>query len=422
MNSIPAKIAMLHYTCPPVVGGVEAVMAAHARLFAKRGYKVRIIAGRGPVPENNLAAITTIIEPLIDSKNEILLGFNAALDRGEVPAGFDDYVETLYQRLQKLLEGYAVCIVHNALTLHKNLPLTAALIRLAESDQLKLIGWCHDLAWANPLYAEVLYPGYPWELLKISTSNITYVAISEQVKSQILRHFRPPLKPEAIPVVPNGVDFAEFLGISAETSAIADAAGIEAARLENALLLLLPARITRRKNIELGIKVVAALKKLNQNSRLIVTGPPGPHNPKNDVYLRELIALRQEFEVENEVIFLMEKWADETGKPRTLSDQNISELYRYADALFFPSTQEGFGIPILEAGLIRLPIFCTDLEPFRQIAGDLPHYFRADDAPSAIARLIVEQLSQNRYYQLRRIVIERNTWDSIFNRQIEPLI
>lgn len=422
MNRKAAKVAMLHYTCPPVVGGVESVMASHARLFAAHNYEVKIIAGRGPAPDHFPPLISTIIEPLIDSKNERLLAINACLDRGEVPAEFAIYEEEIFQELKDLLEGFSACIVHNALTLHKNLPLTAALIRLAEALPIKFISWCHDLAWTNPLYVEVLHPGYPWDLLHQTSTHITYVAISPQRHQEILEIFQPPLNPIEVPVVPNGVDFAGFLGISERTRAVLASANLEHDRNEGALLLLLPSRITRRKNIELGIRVIAALKELGQKVRLVVTGPPGPHNPKNDVYVRELLALREELKVEKEVVFLMESWLDETGRPRTLSDRTISELYRYADALFFPSSQEGFGIPLLEAALLHLPIFCSDLEPFRQIAADLPHYFRADETPHEVARLIVEQLSQNRYHRLRRMVIENNIWDSIFEKQIEPLI
>jgi len=39
--------AILHYTAPPVVGGVEAVIDAHARIFLQMGYPVSIIAGQG---------------------------------------------------------------------------------------------------------------------------------------------------------------------------------------------------------------------------------------------------------------------------------------------------------------------------------------------------------------------------------------
>ena len=40
------KIALVHYTYPPVIGGVEFVMEQQAALFARRGHAVRIIAGR----------------------------------------------------------------------------------------------------------------------------------------------------------------------------------------------------------------------------------------------------------------------------------------------------------------------------------------------------------------------------------------
>jgi glycosyltransferase involved in cell wall biosynthesis len=422
MNQNVGKVAMLHYTCPPVVGGVEAVMADHARLFAARGYLIKVIAGRGPLPDKTPSGVSTVIEPLLDSKNERLLALNAALDRGELPADFARYEDEVFQQLQDLLKGYSTCIVHNALTLHKNLPLTAALIRLSALSTTKFISWCHDLAWTNSLYAEVLHPGYPWNLLHTTSPAITYVAISPQRQQEIVKTFQPPLAAEAVPIIPNGIDFAEFLGISEETQLVIKAAQLDQARNQGGLLLLLPARITRRKNIELGIKVVAALKELGQNPRLIVTGPPGPHNPKNDVYVRELLALREELEVESEVVFLMEKWVDQAGQPRRLSDQVINELYRYSDALFFPSTQEGFGIPILEAALLHLPIFCSELEPFRQIAADLPHYFRVSEDPQSIAHRIIEQLNQNPYHRLRCIVIKNNLWDSIFEKQIEPLV
>ena len=39
--------AFLHYTAPPVIGGVEGVMDAHAHVFLDMGYPVSMIAGRG---------------------------------------------------------------------------------------------------------------------------------------------------------------------------------------------------------------------------------------------------------------------------------------------------------------------------------------------------------------------------------------
>ena len=41
------RIVLIHYTVPPVVGGVETTLAHHARLLAQDGHRVRLIAGRG---------------------------------------------------------------------------------------------------------------------------------------------------------------------------------------------------------------------------------------------------------------------------------------------------------------------------------------------------------------------------------------
>lgn len=397
-------------------------MAAHARLFAASGYPVTVIAGRGPAPESNPPGINTLIEPLIDSKSERLNALNRELEQGQTPADFADFAEEIYQRLLVLLEGHTACFVHNALTLHKNLPLTAALVRIAQTQPLKIISWCHDLAWTNQLYLPVLYETYPWNLLKQAEPNITYVAISPQRQREILATFEPKLIPEQVPIIPNGVSVEEFLNIRPETAAIIEACGLSRARSEGALLLLLPARITRRKNIELGLKVIAALKKIGTKACLIVTGPPGPHNVRSDEYVRELFNLREELKVESDIIFLMERWQDESGKPRTLDDSIIFDLYRYCDALFFPSSQEGFGIPMLEAGLARLPVFCSNIPPFLELGEQNVTYFAPDADPALLAQIILTTLENDPAYRLRRSVLEKYTWDKIFEQKILLLL
>lgn len=397
-------------------------MAAHARLFAAAGYQVTLIAGRGPVLPAEQPNIQTVIEPLIDSKNERLLKLNRELDQGSVPAGFEAFKAEIAAYLGELLQGYEACFVHNAFTLHKNLPLTAALFELAQSlPRTRFIAWCHDLAWTNELYAPVMHPGYPWDLLRTPAPAVTYVAISPQRQQEIRASFRPAPPIDQIPVVPNGMAYADFLKLGPEVRQILEHTGLDEAQRHGAWLLLLPARLTRRKNVELAVKVAAALTRMQRPVRIVVTGPPGPHNPKNDEYVQELFALRRELAAEQAVIFLMEAWQDPAGQPRTLSDETIADLYRVADLLFFPSTQEGFGLPIIEAGLSRLPIFSTRLAPFVEIAGETVAYFEPTDSPEKIARWIVEELGTNRQFQLRRQVLENYTWESIFEKLIRPL-
>ena len=38
---------ILHYSAPPVIGGVEAVILAHVKQFTRAGYHTIVAAGRG---------------------------------------------------------------------------------------------------------------------------------------------------------------------------------------------------------------------------------------------------------------------------------------------------------------------------------------------------------------------------------------
>src|SRR5438552_9686042 len=129
----PLKIAMLHYACTPIVGGVESVMSTHARLLAQAGHEPYILAGRGD-PQS--AGLRGEIIPELDSRHPQIVKVQEAMRDGEAwaLAEFNLWVERIYERLAETLADYDICIVHNAFTLHKNLPLTVALANMAEDE------------------------------------------------------------------------------------------------------------------------------------------------------------------------------------------------------------------------------------------------------------------------------------------------
>jgi glycosyltransferase involved in cell wall biosynthesis len=47
---------------------------------------------------------------------------------------------------------------------------------------------------------------------------------------------------------------------------------------------------------------------------------------------------------------------------------DLKTLYKYADALVFPSLMEGFGLPILEAMACRCPVICGDFSAMKEVA------------------------------------------------------
>ena len=59
---------------------------------------------------------------------------------------------------------------------------------------------------------------------------------------------------------------------------------------------------------------------------------------------------------------------------RRASDQELFTYLHHAQALLFPSFAEGFGMPVAEALSIGVPVIASDLDVFRECAGNLPDY------------------------------------------------
>ena len=402
------KIALLHYAAPPVVGGVESVIGWHARLMTDAGHEVRILAGRGDQTDERIQFVPM---PLADSLHPEVLAVKKELDQGNIPAAFEPLVERLVADLELCLQGTDWLIAHNVGSLNKNLPLTAAVHRLSTRQaRPKIALWHHDLAWTTPRYAGELHEGYPWDLLKTAWPGVEQVTISQFRRAELATLMQIP--EESIRVIPNGVDLAAFLRLERWTRDIVERLHLS----EAAPLLLLPVRITPRKNIELALRTLAQLRSVFPNALLVVTGPLGAHNPANRDYFEKLAALRRELGLEHAAHFL----AEHTVGP--LPDEVISDFYRLADALLLPSREEGFGIPILEAGLAGIPVFCSDIPPLRELGADFADYFPAAGGHADIAGLIARRLETDAAFRLRERVRSQYLWERVYRTRIAPFL
>lgn len=411
MKQVSGRLAILHYAAPPVIGGVEATIYHHARLLAAQGYPVEIIAGRGKPFHPQ---VHVYLVPEMDSQHPDVLAMGGQLAKGECSADFIALRDHLVVQLRELLAGVAACIVHNVLTLHKNLPLTAALRILAGEHITRFIAWCHDFAWQDVRYLSTLHDGYPWDLLRTAWPGVRYVVVSHDQRANLAALLNVPAG--SITVVPPGIEPAELLKLDAESIALIERLNLLAARP----LVLLPARITRRKNIEFALHVMAALCRIMPAATLLVTGPPGAHNPANLAYLESLQQLRVKLGLLEHVHFLYQCGPDE--RPWHVSDRLMADLYQLADILLFPSEREGFGIPILEAGLARMPIFASDIPSVRESAGELAWLFDPHGDAEQVARAIADYCATDRAYQLRQRVWQHYTWRSVLERHLMPLL
>jgi glycosyltransferase involved in cell wall biosynthesis len=309
--------------------------------------------------------------------------------------------------LRPLLAGRTP-IAHNVMTMPFNLPLAAALLDL----ERPFVAWAHDLAWINPRYAEYQRPGWPWSLLHEAQPRVRYVAISGLRQRELTGIMGLPR--DAVPVVPNGVDPLTFWGLGPAARELAARAGLDGADP----LVLVPVRITRRKRIELALEAAGCLLPRYPGLRLVVSGPLGPHSVDNVAYAEELMRQRSSLRLDGVVTFLFE-FAGPGGE-HPVDDRTIAELYRLADLVLLPSESEGFGLPVLEAGLSRAPLVCADIPVLREVSGGAAWMFPPGSGGEAVAGAATRALG-SRAARLRRRTLTGYGWPAVMER-IEDVI
>ncbi len=409
------KVAILHYSLPPVVGGVESVILEHTRLLLDAGYQVKLIAGVGETSALPAGAELVLI-PEMSSRHPAILPASQQLEAGKVPGNFEALAANLGKSLQDALEGIDCVIVHNVFSKHFNLPLTAALAHLLDQAKMKrCIAWNHDFTWTSTHSRSRVHQGYPWDLLRTYRPDLSYVTVSKYRQAELARLLACP--PQKIQVIYNGVDPNELFSLSGQGQALAKRLNLEGADI----ILLMPVRITQAKNIELAMRVIACLKEKEIQPRLVITGPPDPHDPADIEYYQTLKVLRRALGIEQEARFVYES-GPFRGKGYTIDLSLVMELYRMCDALLMPSHREGFGMPILEAGLLGMPIFGTDIPAVDEIGCEEVIGFEHDATPEEVADLILLWLQASPTQRLRQRVRQKYTWQAIFRQDIVPLL
>ena len=104
------------------------------------------------------------------------------------------------------------------------------------------------------------------------------------------------------------------------------------------------------------INLIAAFKILRKNKgfscKLVISGIPGrQHN--------ELMAKIKSENLESEIF--LTGWVD---------NHDLYHLYKKAELFVFPSTYEGFGLPLLEAMSFGIPVVCSNITALPEIGGD----------------------------------------------------
>jgi glycosyltransferase involved in cell wall biosynthesis len=169
------------------------------------------------------------------------------------------------------------------------------------------------------------------------------IAVSEATRTDLLYFYR--LPKEKIVVVPHGVN-PEFFGL-------------DRSRPERYLLCV--STLHPHKNLE---RLIRAYARQKREQRLVLAGMRGFQTAAIERLIQDL------------------KIGDSVRLTGWLPRDALLLLYQRAYAFVYPSTFEGFGIPVLEALAAGIPVACSDIPPLREVAGEAALMFDPLDEDS----------------------------------------
>jgi mannosylglucosylglycerate synthase len=392
------KIAIVHYTSWPVIGGVECVIRQHARLIAGHGHEVAILCGEG---KDFAKQIPTVAISALDSRDAHVRAAQHEAYDGRPGLAYFQLMEELQIHFSQFLRRFDRVIAHNLFTMPFNLAATQALLGFAERG-VKTIAWTHDLAAANPDYK--IPSCRVFDLIRKRHPNVKYVTISEARAAE----FGKLTGSEVDAIIPNGLDFADTCGITPEVTELVHD------DLSSSVILLYPTRILERKNIAFALQIVGALLDLGVPVRLLISGARDPHNSSSAKYFAGLKQLAAELRIQASVTWVNDLFS--------VDQAQLHSLYCVADGILFPSRQEGFGLPLLEAAAYRLPVFCSNIEPLKSIAPSGTLMFDLRDAPRNIAEKIRKALEKDDIFKSRKRLLSDYSAERLFRDKTEPFL
>jgi len=417
------KIVLMHFSGPPMISGVDILIKDQARLFRHFGYKVDIIAG---IARQFRKDIPVHIIRRINPKHPLVFRVRQELEKGIVSPVFKKLETSLYKSVKKYLweNHIGIVILHNVMTRHYNLALTSALAELIQDlPQIKFYAWVHNISCFDDPYFGLnpkLKKIHPWKVLLTRQSNLTYLCISNYLKKNLLGSFgQDGIK--KIYIIPNLHDIPKFLGLTPAMRAFYDL--IDGRQSD--LIACLPVRAVPRKNLELAVEIAREIVARGIKFKLILTANIDYKRVENLQYYNKIKNMVATYKLTGNIFFLEEyfqKYFTTVQPKKPKPGIPIPEVYLISDFLLMTSVIEEFGLPILEAGLMRCPIFASDIPVFREIGTTNINYFSLSERPGKIAEFILAKMKSMPQAYFYRKVINKYSLHGMFRDAIIPLI
>ncbi|MBN2097864.1 MAG: glycosyltransferase family 4 protein [Candidatus Omnitrophica bacterium] len=368
------NISHLHWGFPPIIGGVETHLTFLLPTLVQQGHKVSLLtcAVEGYHGEDEFRGCKIYRTPLMDLNWLFKRGLNAI--ENEVTQVFRDFIE---KEKPDILHAHNM---HYFSLAHANI-----LANLAKAKGLPLILTAHN-TWDDILFLSLMR--------SVKWTHI--IAVSHFIKQELIGIG---ISHKNITTVHHGIDHKMYHPRVDPTPMYK-----QYPQLKGRRVLFHPARMGLAKGCDVSVKALRILKEKFPDIMLVLAGTKniidwGATQNKDIAYIVELVDF---FKMRDNVLI----------DAYTLED--MPRLYTASCVCIYPSSsQEPFGLTILEAMAARKPIVVTRAGGMPEIVQDNINGFvvpprNFDDLANRVRQLFVDQELRERLGSTGRAMVEEH--------------
>lgn len=346
------------------------------------------------------------------------------MDGSTREVSFDDQTWFIRAALEEHAKDITHFFAHDLIFQGWFLPYAVALHHYASArDDAEFFHWTHSFPGARPSGARAPHTArfsLPSRSKLVYLNHHDQVALAEAYSTM----------PGNVRVVPNSYDPTTAWGLDPLTKQIVRDTDMLNADVVSVYPVSTPRMGPGGKQVDIVIKIHAALKRLGKKTVLVV---PNAHATKNESVIHAMRQLAvHEGLTEREVVFTSEY----EGYTNGVSRQVIRELFQLSDTFIFPSVSEVCSLVLLEAMAAKnLLVLNKSWPSMREFGGDdaLYFHFGANGYPLSlsgdperywhdIGLIILASLRQEKALSSFRRVLRQHNIDTLYREYLRPLL